>query len=94
MQQGLAAGDDERGMAAQHLRLAARQMKLAAPGIHPHVAVGHHQIGIAGQPEAGDIEQRGQPLVGHLHVDVLEMDGIAEVFGGAVEGLLHGAVSR
>ena len=90
LEQGLAAGDDDAGMAAQHLRRAARQMKLAAADIDPHVAVGHHQIGIAGQPETGDIEQGRQPLVGHLDVDVFEMDRVAEIFGGAVEWLLHG----
>ena len=88
-EQRLAAGDDDAGMAAQHLRLAARQMKLASADIDPHVGVGHHQIGIAGEPEPGDIEQRRQMLVGHLDVDVFEMDRIAEVFGGAVELLVH-----
>src|SRR3954462_10508604 len=37
-EQGFAARDDEAGMAAQHLRLAARQMKLAAADVDPHVA--------------------------------------------------------
>ena len=72
-------------MAAQHLRVAGWQMKLAAADIDPHVAVGHHQIGVAGEPEARDIEQGGQALVGDCDVDVLEMDRVAEVFGGAVE---------
>ena len=76
-------------MAAQHLRAAVRQMKLAPADIDPHVAVRDHQIGIAGQPEACDIEQRRQPLVGDGDVDVLEMNGVAEVFCGTVE-LLHG----
>ena len=47
----------------------------------------------ARQAEAGDIEQRCQMLVRYLNVDVFEMDRIAEVFGGAVEFLLHGGVS-
>ena len=89
-EQRLAARDDDAGMAAQHLRPAVRQMKLAPADIDPHVGVGHHQIGIAGQPQPGDVEQRRQPLIGDLDVDVLEMDGVAEVFGGAVEWLLHG----
>ena len=63
-------------------------MELAAPDIDPHVGVGNHQVRVARQPEAGRIEQLRQPLVRHLHVDVLEMDRIAEVFCGAVE-LLH-----
>ena len=45
------------------------------------------RIRIAGQAEARAVEQRGDPLVGDRDVDVLEMDGIAEVLGGAVEGL-------
>ena len=85
----------ERGMPAQHLWRAGRQMKLAAADIHPHVAVGDHQIGVAGEAEAGHVEQGRQPLVGDLDVDMLEMDGIAEVFGGAVEMLLlHDTGSR
>ena len=90
-EQRLPSGDHDCGVAAQHLWPAARQMKLAAAGIHPHVAVGDHQIGIAGQPDSGDIEQRGEALVRHLHVDMLEMDGVAEIFCGAIEWLLHGA---
>ena len=85
LKQRLAPGDDDSGMAAKHLRRAVRQMKLALADIDPHVGVRHHQIGIAGQPEAGDIEQRRQPLIGHRDVDVLEMDRVAEVFCGAVE---------
>ena len=72
-------------MAAQHLRFAARQVKLAAADIDPHIGVGHHQIGIAGEPKPGDIKQRGQTLVGHLDVDVFEVDRVAEIFGGTVE---------
>src|SRR5690348_6306407 len=75
-------------MAAQHLRCASRQMKLASADIDPHVGVRHHQIGIAGQPEAGDVKQRRQPLVGDGDVDMLEMDRVAEILCGAVE-LLH-----
>ena len=93
LQQRLAAGDHDAGMAAKHLRRACRQMKLALADIHPHVGVGHHQIGIAGQPEAGDIEQRRQALIGHEDIDVFEMDRVAEIFCGAVE-LLHGCDPR
>src|SRR5712692_2248095 len=77
-------------MAAQHLRLAARQMKLASADIDPHIAVGHHQIGVAGKPEPGDVKQRGQALVGHLYVDMSEMDRGAEILGAAIEWLVHG----
>ena len=49
VEQGLAARDDDPGMAAEHLRLAARQMKLASADIDPHIGVGHHQIGVAGK---------------------------------------------
>src|SRR5829696_7852008 len=81
-------------MAAQHLRGAVRQMKLAPADIDPHVGVRHHQIGIAGQPEACDIEQRRQPLIGDGDVDMLEMNGVAEILCGAVEWLLHDEILR
>src|SRR3954451_11289505 len=77
-------------MTAQHLRPAARQMKLASSGVDPHVGVGHHQKGIAGEPKACDIEQRGEALVRDLDVDVLEMDRVAEIFFGSIELLRHG----
>jgi hypothetical protein len=90
IQQCIAARDHQSGMAAHHLRRSGRQMKLAAPGIDPHVGVGDHQVRIARQPEPDRVEQLRQPLVRHLHVDVLEVDGVAEVLGGAVEVRLHG----
>jgi hypothetical protein len=93
LQQVLAAFDDNPGLAAQHLRLAARQVELAAADVHPHVVVHHHQIRIAGEAEPGAIEQRGDALVGNGDIDVLEVDGVAEILGGAVEGLLvHGPI--
>ena len=92
-EQRLAALDDDAGLAAQHLRLAGRQMELAAADVHPHVVVHHHQIRIAGEAKPRAVEQRRDALVGDGDVDVLEVDGVAEVLGGAVEGLLvHGAI--
>jgi hypothetical protein len=61
-------------MAAQHLRIAGRQMELAAPDIDPHIVVGDVEIGIAGQSKPDDIEQAGDPLVRNLHIDVLEVN--------------------
>ena len=90
IEQRLAPGDDERGIATQHLRFAARQVELAAADIDPHVVVGRHQIGIARQAEAGNVKQRRQTLVRYLDVDVFEMNRIAEVFSGAVKFMLHG----
>jgi hypothetical protein len=81
-------------MAAQHLRLARRQMKLARADIDPHVGVGHHQIGIAGQPEAGDIEQRRQPLIGIVTLTCSKWIELPRSFCGAVELLLHGCDPR
>jgi hypothetical protein len=69
-------------------------MKLAPPGVDPHVGVGHHQIGIAGEPKSRDVEQGRQALIGHLDVDVLEMDGVAEIFCGSIELLRHGYALR
>jgi hypothetical protein len=93
-EQRLAARDHQRGVAAQHLRLAGRQVELAAPDIHPHVGVGRHHVRVARQPEPRHIEQLRQPLVRDLDVDVLEMDRVAEVLGGAVELLVHWCVSE
>ena len=94
IEQSLTAGNDDPGMAPQHLRTSGWQMKLAPADIDPHIGVGHHQIGVSGEPKACDIKQGGQPLVGHRHVDVFEMDRIAEIFCGTVKGLLHGRGSR
>ena len=88
-EQRLAALHHDAGVAAQHLRIAGRQVELAAPDIDPHVVVGDVEIGIARQPEPDHVEQPGDPLIRDLHVDVLEMDGIAEVFRRAIIGLLH-----
>lgn len=41
------------------------------------------------QPEAGDVEQRGEALIRDLDVDVLEMDRVAEVLGGSIEWLRY-----
>ena len=92
VEQRVAAGDHQPGMPAHDLRRTGRQMELAAPDIDPHVGVGDHQVRIARQPEPDRVEQLRQMRVRHLHVDVLHMDRIAEVFAGAVEGLVHGAV--
>ena len=89
-----AARNDQPDMTAQHLRPAVRQVKLAPSGVDPHVGVGHHQIGIAGEPEARDVEQSGEALVRDLDVDVLEMDRVAEIFSGPIELLGHGCGSR
>src|SRR5215510_808705 len=89
IEQRRAAGDDEAGMAAQDLRLVGRQMELAAPDIDPHVVVRGHQVGVARKAEPRDIEQRGEALVRDGDVHVLEVDGVAEIFSGAIESLLH-----
>nr|WP_245315645.1 hypothetical protein [Bradyrhizobium neotropicale] len=78
-------------MTAQHLGFAARQVKLALAGIDPHVGVGHHQVGVAGEPEPRDVKQAGEALIRDLDVDVLEMDRVAEILGGSVELLRHRA---
>ena len=67
-----------------------RQMELAAAGVDPHVGDAGHQVGIAGQPEAGDIEDRRQALIGHADVDVLKADDVTEILGATIE-CLHGA---
>jgi hypothetical protein len=89
LQQRLAAFHHDAGVAAQHLRVAGRQMELAAPDIHPHVVVGDVEIGIARQAEPDHVEQPGDPLIRDLHIDVFEVHGIAEVFRRAIVSLLH-----
>ena len=64
-------------------------MELAAPDIHPHVVVGDVEIGVAREPEPDHVEQPGDPLIRDLHVDVFEVDRIAEVFRRAIVSLLH-----
>jgi hypothetical protein len=76
-------------MAAQHLWLVGRQVELAPSHIDPHVVVGRHQIGVAREPETHNVEQCRKALVWNGDVDVLEVNGIPEVFGGAIECLLH-----
>src|SRR5712664_4000790 len=90
VEQSLTARDDDPGMAPQYLRVATRQMKLAPANIDPHIGVRHHQVWVAGKAEPGDIKQCGQALVGHLYIDVFEVDRVAKIFGGAIELLMHG----
>ena len=79
-------GQHQRRGAAHHLRrLARRQVELAAPDIHPHVLEARHQVRVARQAEAHQVEGRRLGLVRHGHVDVAELDDIAEVLRGAVE---------
>jgi len=73
-----------------YLGFAFRQMKLASADIDPHIGVGHHQIGVAGEPKPGHIKQCRQTLVRNLHVDMFEMDRVTKIFGGAIEFLVHG----
>src|SRR5262245_7615630 len=76
-------------MAAQHLRLVGRQLELAPSHVDPHVVVGRHQIGVARESETHDVKQRRKTLVWNGDIDVLEVDCIPEVFGGAIKCLLH-----
>ena len=74
VEQRLAPRNDEPDVASQHLRLAARQMKLAPADIDPHVVVGRHQIRVTGKSQPSHIEQCRQMLIGHPDVDVLQMN--------------------
>jgi hypothetical protein len=90
LEQGFAVGNHDSGFAAQLLCMPGRQMELAAADIDPHVVVGVHQVGIAREPQPGDIEQRRKPLVRNVDVDMFEMDRVAEVLRRAVIAGLHG----
>ena len=65
-------------------------MKLADPDIDPHVVDPGHQIGIARQPEPHDVEQDGDALIRHPHIDMAKLDHVADILGGPVEHRLGG----
>ena len=83
---------DQARPAAQALRLADGQVELALADIDPHIVRAGHQIGVARQPERGDVEIRRAHLVRHPDIDMLQRDDIADILAGAVE-LPHGAAS-
>jgi len=79
-------------VSAQHLRLSGGQVELLLPDIDPHVLEPEHQVRVAGQPEAHDVEEGGELLVGDLHVDMLQRHDVAHVLGGPVVRLArHGS---
>ena len=45
-----------------------------------------HQIRVAGQAKAHQVESDRLALVGHADVDMAEFDDVAEVFRGPVKG--------
>ena len=78
-------GHDHADVPAQHLRLAARrQVELLAPEIDPHVLVADRHVGVAGEAQPDDVEERREALVVDRRVDVLEPDDVVDVGGGAV----------
>ncbi len=85
LQQRFQVRQHQPGRAAHHLGAACRQMELAAPDIDPHVLQARHQIRVAGQAQAHDVIGGGQALIGHQHVDVAELDYVAEILRRAVE---------
>ena len=92
----LQIGNDETDAAAHHLRLTRRQVELRLADVDPHVVDPGHEIGIAGETETAHVENGGELLVRDGDVDVLELDDVADVLGGAVEGgaASHGANPR
>ena len=79
LEQGRAVRQHQAGDAAQDLDPAGRQMELALPDIDPHVVGAGIDEGIAGEPEPGHVEQRGQALPRDGGVDVPETDDVADV---------------
>jgi hypothetical protein len=61
-----------------------RKVKLAAPGIGPHIGDRGHHVGIPRQPETLDIEQRRQTLVGDLNIDMLHRNNVAVILRRAI----------
>ena len=84
-------GHDQPDGAAEDLRRAGRQVELRFADVDPHVVHTRHEIGVARESEAGDVVDRGEALVRHRHVHVLELDDVADVFRGAIEACVHAA---
>jgi hypothetical protein len=86
LQQRLEIGHHQTRRAAHHLwRIAGRQMELAAADIHPHVLEPGHQIRIAREPKAHQVEGDRLRLVGHRDVDMPKLNDVAEILGRAIE---------
>ena len=79
-------GHDQPRVAAEHLRLASRQMELLVADIDPHVRETHVHVGVARKAEPDDVEQRRQRLIVNAHVDVFERDDVADVLGAGNAG--------
>ena len=85
LQQCQAIRNDNPGVATHDLRIARRQMELALTDVDPHVADAGHQVRVAREAEAHDIENRRQPLVRNARIDVLKANDIAEILDRSVE---------
>ena len=84
--------DDHPDVAAELLGVALRQVELLLPDIDPHVERAKVDVRVACEPQAGDVEQRGDLLVRHGEVDVLHVEDVAEILFGAVESpFCHGS---
>src|SRR6266436_8852341 len=81
--------NNETDMAAQHVRVAGRQMKLALADIDPHVVGAREHVGVAGQAERRQIKLLRQPLIVDSEIDVFETDEVAEILGCAIVELLR-----
>ena len=80
--------NDQTDMAAQHIRVAGRQMELALADIDPHVVgAGEHER-VTGQAERRQIKLGRQPLIVDPEIDVFETDKVAEILGRAIVELL------
>ena len=77
--QRVEVGHHDLDVAPHEVRLARRQVELRLAHVDPHVLDPDHDVGVAREAQALDVEGRGGPLVGHAHVDVLEHEDIADV---------------
>ena len=78
--------------APQHLGVALGQVELLRPDVDPHVGGAEVDVGIAGEAESAHVEQRGELLVGHRDVDVLERQQVADVLVLKLPLRLEGAI--
>ncbi len=94
-QQRLQIRHDQRRGAAHDVHPTRRQMELAPSDIHPHVVQTRHQIRVARQSQAHEVEGDRLALIRDPDVHVAEFDDIAEILGGAVKdrggdcGIIH-----
>ena len=92
LQQRVQVGQHKRGRATQHVGAPRRQMELAPADVHPHIVQARHQVRVARQAQAHQIKRDGLALIRYPNVDVPELNDVAKILGGTVEGRHRGVI--